>query len=434
MYNAKDVAAKNISYYSGGNSTNKADIPTIFKTAMEQGPDGALNYITQAGPPGSGMSEHWRAFQSAAEDFAIWTGHPENIPHVIEWVAQLSHQGAVSNLIAADQALLRGDVTGAGGLLMRAHAFAPDGSYARTGTDKKGTLWVEQFSEATGERLGKPFPVSHEDITRQIIALQHPVTYAETLQKHQLGNADIILKMAHAKSYADLPEARRAMADQAAQVREDAIEQRREAAKQHDETLRLGIDTKAETARGNTEAATRPIDTFIEKQIEAEPTGPLDPKDNKTPIFRDPERANAVVEAQKLMMYPERAGGAGMNSASAKLAAINLGQGKWKAKASDQKDAAGDPVRYGLVDDNGNPHGYLSAHTVGRMMNIPGMGNIMKPGLPPAQASPTPQQHTSAVGIGAGSSSAMQLGYNQNLSGLPIRPLPQQQPQQSMVG
>ena len=186
----KDIPWNDKKYYTGGNLSPdfvKIDLPTAVRAAQEQGPDGVLNYIATTGAPGMSMSEHWRAFQSAAEDYAIWSGHPEMIPQVIEDTAQLSHQGAVSNLMAADQALLRGDPATAAGLLMRAHASFPDGTYGRAGVDKSGNIWVQQFSENTGHEMGKPFQVSHEMIAQQMIALQHPITYQETLQKHQMN-------------------------------------------------------------------------------------------------------------------------------------------------------------------------------------------------------------------------------------------------------
>ena len=162
-------------------------------------PDGVLNYITDYGPVGVPLADSWRAAQYALEDHMIVIGHPEMIPHAMEWIAQVSHQGAVSNLIAGDQALLRGDMQGAANAFARSHAFFPDGTYARIGVDQSNHLWATQYSEGYNTQLGKPFQITHEMVAGQIIGMQNPVTYIQTMQTMQKNAAETEQMKAHAQ-------------------------------------------------------------------------------------------------------------------------------------------------------------------------------------------------------------------------------------------
>ena len=422
----KNVNPLDKSYYTGGtlgpNSTH-LDVPTLINTAHTQGPDGALNYIAQTGGTGLGMTEHWRNAQSALERYAIWSGHPENIPHAAEWIAQLSQQGTVSNLIAADQAFLRGDMTGAAQSLARSHAFFPDGSYADIGVDKSNKLWVTTYSEATGNQLSQQFQLTHDMIAQQIIALQNPTTYIQVQQKYRAENAKIDLDKAHTKYYGDMPAERLQQAQIAAQVHEDAIEQRRQA---NENTVQQRREAEADRIG----ATTRPIDAEITKWYNDNQP----PTDESGKTTMTPERFGAMAEVQRALMYPQAAGGAEMAAKSANNMAENLITGKWRmAPATANKDRPNAPPAVGLVDAQGNPHGYLSLETVGRMLAVPGLKEMLMPTPAAAGIGGAPKKQASAIGAGAGSASALQGGYNQNLAGITPMPMPQQQ-QPSMVG
>jgi hypothetical protein len=142
-----------------------------------------------------------------------------------------------------------------------------------------------------------------------------------------------------------------------------------------------------------------------------------------------------MAEVQRDLMYPERAGGAGMTV----IKASELAQGLMTGKLGPQKQTnAQGQEGYGLYDKTtGRVRGWVSLETVGRMMRVPGLSQMFQPpaASPAAPAVGGPQHHTSAGPIGAGASSyaALQGGYNQNLAGITPTPLPQRQPQQTMV-
>ena len=171
----------------------------------QRGPDGVLSHISETGPAGLGMTDRWRGYQSALEHYLIISGHPDQVGMAAEWTAQVSQQGTVSHLMAADQAVLAGNGQLAIEHLAMAHAFYPDGTYARFGLDNNGKIWGYQMLDHTNTPTGKPMMITHDDIMGQMIKLQNPVTYSKQLQAMQKTNAEIEMTQAHAAYYRAQP-------------------------------------------------------------------------------------------------------------------------------------------------------------------------------------------------------------------------------------
>jgi hypothetical protein len=387
------------------------DARQLVNATHQSGPDATLHMLATTGPAGLGMTDRWRSAQAALEYAAIRSGHMDMLPQINDWISQTSHQGAVSNLMAADQALLSGNMQGASDALAKAHAFFPDGTYARIGATDDGRLWATQLSERDGKPMGKPFQVTHEMLASQIIAMQNPSNYVQALQKFQLTNAQIELAHAHAGYYQDLPEQRREAAALRAQTQEDATEQRRQAAQQHNETMLEQQRMRGEQAAGNTAAAERPVDAHIAKDYGADGTPP--PVDvNGQPMSSS--RYAAMGEVQRAFQYPSKSGGGAISAPLARDYAEKFMKGQWHLAPSKERDASGNPTGYGLVDEKGNPHGYLSTDMGNRILNLQGTERVQ-----------TGTGRQAAIGAGAGSYAALQSGYNQNLSNQPTQALTQ---------
>jgi hypothetical protein len=124
------------------------------------------------------------------------------------------------------------------------------------------------------------------------------------------------------------------------------------------------------------------------------------------------------------LRIPNSQGGGGLGDPAAYAVSENLRSGKYKLH---QKGDAG----YAVVDDKGKIVTGLSKQTGDKLNGLPGI--LGSQPLDQTQQ-PGPQKQTSAVGIGAGSPSAMQMGYNQSLSGItPAHMPPRQSAPQSMV-
>jgi hypothetical protein len=385
-------------------------------------PDGVLNYITDYGPVGVPLADSWRAAQYALEDHMIVIGHPEMIPHAMEWIAQVSHQGAVSNLIAGDQALLRGDMQGAANAFARSHAFFPDGTYARIGMDQSNHLWATQYSEGYNTQLGKPFQITHEMVAGQIIGMQNPVTYIQTMQTMQKSAAEIEQMKAHAQYYREMPEEKAAVAAATIQGRQDVANTKVENAQAISANTIASREREAELNRQHQEQMRAEQDKST-VAIDKDVTGRFGP-DAAVPEGVEPETRASQSEVYRQLRVPNSQGGGGLGDPAAYAVSENLRSGKYKLH---QKGDAG----YAVVDDKGKIVTGLSKQTGDKINGLPGILGSQ----PPAQTQqPGPQKQTSAVGIGAGSPSAMQMGYNQGLSGItPVPMRPRQSAPQSMV-
>jgi hypothetical protein len=199
--------------------------------AQAQTPDEIMNIVATTGPTGMGMTDRWKQLEGAMVAAAIAHGNYDAVGHVTDWIAQVSHQGALSNLASAYTMLQQGNTQGAAGALARAHAFFPDGSYGRFGVSANGTLLAQQYDEKTGLAMGKPFMINKDHIATQMMSLQNPRTFLDTVQKYEKTNSEIALANAHAHYYNEMPDMKQATLDaKAAQQREhDAAVSQRQA-------------------------------------------------------------------------------------------------------------------------------------------------------------------------------------------------------------
>jgi len=381
-----------------------------YRRAQAEGPDGLLSHLAETGPAGLGMSDRWRAYQSALETVLIQSGHPEAVPMAAEWTAQMSQQGTVSHLIAADQAILAGNGQLAINHLAKAHAFFPDHTYAQFGVDNKGNIWGYQLTDAGGTPVSnKPFQVTHEAIARQLIGLQNPVTYQKVLQAFQKENAAIDLNKAHADYYKQLPgikeEQTRAgieKAQLAAQAKAD-----------HDELVRKHQE---ETAALHAERNAT-LDTEVSK------TYPTDQRPEKMP---EGEYERAADIYRQIRKVPSQGGG-DMSQASAKMYADGLAAGNYDMHLMPTKDGK---AVYVVKDKQGKtvgtaPLSYEQGELIKPLLGLAGSAPLKEPGAAPP-ALPRPQlappappildQQRTGVGAGAGT-----YGFNQGMTGLPQR-------------
>jgi hypothetical protein len=386
--------------FPGGGQQTTGYTPQGAAVAAASGPDGVLKYLSTQGPVGLGMSDRWQHLQAGLEAYAIATGHLDQLPHVADYVAQIAHQGAVSNLAAAHQAMTNGDMQGAAQFLAKAHAFFPDNSYARFGVDNKNTLWAEQFSEKDGKPLGQPFQITQDAIAQQALVLQNPRNFVQVLQQYRAANAKIDLDKAHAQYFEEKP-----LTDELKQESMDRRQAEREAAADQRQTERLNAGSNKPP---NTTSQTNPIDRQIEKDY--------DPQN--LPKGADPELNGRTASVDRQLRYPPVAGGEGMAGPQAQHTASQIMKGAknggWSLQQTQDSDGN---TGFRLVDKDGKVHGYLSNDSGTKILGIAGAQRVG--GAIPAGG----QQHTSVVGAGASSPMVAMQGLNQNLAGQP----PQQQ-------
>jgi hypothetical protein len=329
-------------------------------------------------------------------------------------VAQQAHQGAVSNLLSAYQSLSAGNGVSAVSALAKAHAFFPDDTYGRFGVDKKGQVWAEQFSEVTGQSMGKPFQITKDMLAQQVLALQHPHNFIEALQKYQNANADIVLKGAHAKYYSEMPAIARENAElkadtqvQIAGIRTDAqrlIQQN----KQDYDAAKAALH----------EQSMKGINDSVEKHYGA---------DVEVPKGATPETWAAESEVFKSLISPHSMGGANLGPLQAKAYAGQLRTGKL-AITRGVDPATGKPVdaiHSGDDPKKGSIKTFVTPEQGDHMRVLLGLPAVAgsKPIAPPAAPA---QRATGPVGAGLGSQAALNSGYN-TFTGLPTRPMQQQQ-------
>jgi hypothetical protein len=122
---------------------------------------------------------------------------------------------------------------------------------------------------------------------------------------------------------------------------------------------------------------------------------------------------------------PESMGGYAMGGPTAFATAEGLAEGRLRL---DRVKSALDPNKeeYRITDkQTGDTRAVLGTHLGEKLERLPGLG--MRSPHDPSKA-PGHDQHSMALPIGAGASSQMAAlqGYNQNLAGVPMRPMPAQ--------
>jgi hypothetical protein len=369
------------------------DAAGLYQRAQKEGPDGLLRGLAETGPAGLGMSDRWRAYQGALEDHLIRSGHPEMAPMAAEWTAQMSHQGTISNLIAADQAIMGGDAHTAIQYLAKAHAFFPDGTYARFGADDKGQIWGYQISEQSGKPTGPPRMVTHDDVAKMMVGLQNPVTYVKTMQEMRKNNAAIDLSEAHADYYKQLPGIKEEQM-KAAQEKEAARQQaaqEKEAARQQSATEKAAAAEKARIEKQDLIAGhTKDVDDETAKVYPPEPTD--------SARFTPEEYPMAANVYRQLRKHPE-VGGADMSGTDAYRLANGLAAGATEGSKNPQlkmqllpSNKEGQEPAWAITDKDGKVQRLLTYQQGEYVRGIIGLAGSapLKAGAPPGAAAPAP--------------------------------------------
>jgi hypothetical protein len=276
--------------------------------------------------------------------------------------------------------------------------------------DKKGQVWAEQFSETTGESMGKPFRITQEMLGQQVLALQHPNNFVEVLQKYQNANADIVLKKAHAKYYSEMPEIQRQNAELKAQTALDVAGVRTEAQRLIQENKQNYDAAKAALHESNTQAIDKDVDKYY---------GP----DATAPSGVKPEDFAAESEVFRSLRMPHSQGGANLGAPTAKSYAQGL-----RERTLEIARGTKDGKEFDVIHrKGGDPKSALTTVTPEQgdklrvLLGIPAIAGS-KPIAPPAG---NQQRATGPVGAGLGSQAALNSGYN-TYTGLPTRPMQQQ--------
>lgn len=410
-----------LSQFNGGTSNPNYQPVTVQGaiTAAQGGPDTWLPYITRTGPVDAGMTEKWRSAQNSLIYAALMNGHMDMVPHIIDFVAQQSHMGTLSNLAAADNALGSNNPEMAAQYIAKAHAFFPDGTFARVGVGKDGNVYVQQFDDGSKTAIGKPFQVTHDMLSQQMLLLHNPATYTQELQKYQLQNAQIAMVKAHGQYYEQLPGIAQAKQEGIAQRAADKIqsqqdlEQQREAARARENALNREHQEAMKGATAGSSAATdqRHVDTEINKDYEGG-----QPQANEVAATL-PRQSH--VDA--ILRRSEASGGAGLAGPLARETARDMVNGRG-ARLDRQTDKNGNS-RDAVIGADGSIRGYLSTDMGDRIRGLAGSQK-----MPAAGGAAGPGKQTMGIGAGAGSQMAAMQGLNTNLSGQPMQPM--QQPQQ----
>ncbi len=240
---------------SQGNWTGTAgnNAPGLH-AAMAQGPDQFVKYMVATSPQGMNMSDSWRHAETAMIGNAILHHDYGAVGQIREQVLQMSMQGANQHIQQAYQMFQGGNMQGAAQSLAAAHAFFPDGSVGRYGTDASGHLFAQQMDENDPSKaLGQPFQITPEGIQGMMIQTADPNKYLETVQGMQAHVANMRLANAHADYYEAMPAEKAEAAKEAAQYHEDQVQGRLTTATEGDKN-RLEMAREANATRVQVQA------------------------------------------------------------------------------------------------------------------------------------------------------------------------------------
>lgn len=390
------------------------DARAIVTAEHTGGPDGVLRALVNSGPVNMGMTDLWRSAETALMKVAAMRGDYAGLQHAQDWVFQMTHQGAISNLMAADKALLSGQPETAAQYLAKAHAFVPDNSYARFGVGADGKVYGEQFSELTGQPIGGRREITHDAMAYQLMSTQDPIQFTKLVQEQQKNNALIALNQSRAGYYDDLPEQRREAAKLRAQTAREGQENQAQIQQQHDETRRDVAATNAAARQGHMEADNRNIDKGA-----SDAYGPNGSGQQSDTMFTDPQTGAAHTPERKQAIGEQASAIYGDVRRTSRDAGSPVGDLPAQSITRKLMDGTAKVDRRGgvnaVVDEKGNPLGFISDGLANRL------------GLAGAK----PQQQTmgqprpSPVGAGAGSQMAAMAGMGMNLTGQPIQPMQQ---------
>lgn len=179
-------------YDIGGKSATpggKVDPSELVKNGVQQGPDGLLKYVVQSAP-GMNMTDAWQHAEGSLVRAFAMKGDMVGAQHARDFMLQMSHQGSNMHLMAAHQAMVNGDTTGAAQHLAAAHAFFPDGTMGQFGVDKSGNLWGQRMDEHNpGQVMGQSFRVTPDGIAAMLNQTQDPQQYLKMMMEQRQNAA-----------------------------------------------------------------------------------------------------------------------------------------------------------------------------------------------------------------------------------------------------
>lgn len=194
---------------------SKVTLKGMMKAAG-QGADDALRYVVQATPPNMTMTDKWRNVEAMLVGAFIRKGDMNGAQHARDFVLQMSHAGTNQYLMAAHQALSRGDGVGAAQYLAKSHAFFPDGTMGRFKSDGRN-VFAERIDEDDPSRSLGQFPVTADAVAGMLNQTRDPQQYLKTLNEQQKSAAQARMHQLHGDYYAAKPGLdRERMANQAA--------------------------------------------------------------------------------------------------------------------------------------------------------------------------------------------------------------------------
>ena len=256
----------------------KIDAAAAIKAGTEGGPDGFLHFISQSGDPGVGMTDKWRAAETALMTLAATKGDIEGMRHASDFVLQMSQQGSTTSLMNAYQAMQSGDGTTAAQQLARAYAFFPDGAMGRFGVDNKGQVFGQRVDENDpSQAIGGHFQITPESLLQKMQQTRDPAKFTQMIQEQQKQTQAIRFQQQHGAFYAQRTSNEADSIRLRHEDRQDTITQRDKAASEASaakvEAAKTLADGKADAAALKAGAAPAGPDpqkvTGVDKEVTA---------------------------------------------------------------------------------------------------------------------------------------------------------------------
>jgi hypothetical protein len=344
-------------------------------------PDNSLRWVTQAGALGMGVTHLWQSALTTAVSAAIAHGNYNAIPMIQNYFTMQMHMGAIGHMAQADVDMTNGNLQGAINELAMSHAFFPDGSYVRFGLTNDGKIWAQQFSEDGQHRpLTRAFEVTQDGIRQQMLKLQNPQNYLQTLQEYQSNNARIAHELVTSESIAE-----------------------------GGGTTGRGLGTRGTGALTPAQAITqeatrqRAIDTRMSRDYGE--NGAYPPPTPDDPDYAQKARTwGRQAEMDKALRVSGEVGSDQQSS----VIASGLANNRYDLLKTDKG--------FSIVDkgdrEGKSNYGNLSEEMGRRLLRTMSGASMLPP--PGSQAAP---QRTSAIGAGANSMAAMSMGMNTTLAG-----------------
>lgn len=168
------------------------DPVALYSAGQKGGPDGVLHYLAQTGSPNMPLGEKWQAAAIAGAAHAALRGDQAGVQHAQDYILQMMQQGSTTSLMNAYKALSMGDGVTASQQLARAHAFFPDNTMGRFGTDDKGNVWAQRVDEANPSvPIGKSFQVTPQGLQSMFMQTRDPTKFMGMIQEQQRTAAQI---------------------------------------------------------------------------------------------------------------------------------------------------------------------------------------------------------------------------------------------------